>query len=94
MSTYVFVHHTIKDAETAFARGERLLAGTGAPAGVRVLQFCPSRDRSQVMCIWEADGVDAVRDYVDSTLGDASDNAYFEIDGTVALGLPQPVGTA
>jgi hypothetical protein len=94
MSTYVFVHHTIKDAPAAFERGARLLEGDGAPAGVRVLQFCPSRDRSQAMCIWEADGVDAVRDYVDATLGDASDNAYFEIDGTVALGLPQAVEAA
>ena len=88
MSTYVFVHHTIKDAPAAFERGARLLEGDGAPAGVRVLQFCPSVDRSEVSCIVEG-SVDAIREYIDATLGDASENAYFEIDGTLARGLPQ-----
>jgi hypothetical protein len=88
MSSYVFVHHTIKDAPVAFERGARLLEGDGAPAGVRVLQFCPSIDRSQVTCIVEG-SVDTIREYVDATLGDASENAFFEIDGTIARGLPQ-----
>jgi len=34
--------------------------------------------------------VDAVRDYIDSTLGDSSDNAYFEVNMEYAQGLPEP----
>jgi hypothetical protein len=34
--------------------------------------------------------VDAVRDYIDSTLGNASDNTYFEINTEYAQGLPEP----
>jgi hypothetical protein len=34
--------------------------------------------------------VDAVRDYIDSTLGDSSDNSYFEVSTRHALGLPEP----
>ena len=37
--------------------------------------------------------MDSVRDYVDSTLGDSSDNTYFEIDSEHALGLPEPATT-
>jgi len=33
--------------------------------------------------------VDALRDYVDSTLGDSSDNTYFEINTEYAQGLPE-----
>jgi hypothetical protein len=33
---YVVVQHQIKDAKTAFSRGERLIRGDGAPPGVRV----------------------------------------------------------
>jgi hypothetical protein len=49
---YVVVQHQIKDPETAFTRGERLIKNEGAPAGVRGLQFYPSADRSAVTCPW------------------------------------------
>ena len=86
---YVGVQHRINDGETAFARGEALLKGEGAPSGVRVREFYPSQDRSAATCLWEADSLDAVRQYVESTLGDSSENTYFEIDAQNALGLPE-----
>ena len=90
---YVVAHHTIKDPQAAFSRGEKLIKGEGAPAGVRALQFYPSTDRSAVTCLWKADSVKAVQEYVDSTLGDASQNTCYEVDAGQAfaerpLGLP------
>jgi hypothetical protein len=90
---YVVVQHTIKDPETAFSRGEKLIKGEGAPQGVRALQFYPSTDRSSVTCLWEAGSVAAVQAYVDSTLGGSSENECYEVDGGQAfadrpLGLP------
>jgi hypothetical protein len=86
---FIVVHHTITDQETAFARGQNLLAGNGAPTGVRVREFYPSRDKADVVCLWEGDSLDQVRDYVDATLGDSSRNAYFEVDAAIARGLPE-----
>jgi len=86
---YVVVFHRIKDPETAFARGQNLLAGNGAPAGARAVQFYPSQDQSAVTCLWEADSVVAVQAYVDSTLGDSSENICFEVDAGPARGLPE-----
>jgi hypothetical protein len=92
---YVVAYHRIKSPETAFSRGENLLAGNGAPRGARALQFYPSRDQSAVTCLWEADSVGAVQEYVDSTLGDSSENICFEVDAGPARGLPEPaVATA
>jgi hypothetical protein len=85
---YVAVQHRIKDAQTALSRGQTLLQGEEAPPGVRVLEFYPSRDLSAATCLWEGDSVDAVRDYVDSTLGDAAEQSYFEVDSEQARGLP------
>ena len=90
---YVVVQHQIKDPETAFARGEKLMRNDGAPAGARVLQFYPSADAAAVTCLWEADSVDAVQRYVDDTLGDSSVNACYPVDADNAfaerpLGLP------
>jgi hypothetical protein len=90
---YVVVQHQIRDPETAFARGEKLIKNEGAPAGVRGLQFYPSTDGSAVTCLWEADSVEAIQQYVDSTLGDSSVNTCYEVDGEQAFaerpsGLP------
>jgi hypothetical protein len=90
---YVVVQHQFKDPQTAFARGEKLIKNEGAPDGVRGLQFYPSTDGSAATCLWEADSVEAIQQYVDSTLGDSSQNTCYEVDAEQAfaerpLGLP------
>jgi hypothetical protein len=96
---YVVVQHQIKHPETAFSRGERLIRNEGAPEGVRGLQFYPSVDGSAVTCLWEANSVEAIQDYVDSTLGDSSQNSCYEVDTEQAfaerpLGLPASAAIA
>jgi hypothetical protein len=90
---YVVVQHQIKDQKTAFSRGEKLTKNQDAPEGARGLQFYPSTDGFAVTCLWEADSVEAIQEYVDSTLGDSSVNACYEVDAEQAfaerpLGLP------
>lgn len=77
---YVVVHHRVKDQQAAFARGEKLVRNEGAPLGARGLQFYPSQDGSAVTCLWEADSVASIQQYVDSTLGDASENTFYAVD--------------
>ena len=88
---YVLVQHRIKNPQTAFSRGERLMKSEGAPAGVRNLQFYPSRDLSAVTCLWEAPSVSAVQGYVDAVLTDSSENACYEVDSEQAFAR-QPLG--
>ncbi len=90
---YVVVQHEIRNPETAFPRGEKLQRGEGAPPGVRVLQFYPSTDGSAVMCLWEADAVASVQEYVDSVLGDSSLNTCYEVDSGPAF-AERPLGLA
>ena len=86
---FIVVHHTITDLEAAFARGQNLLDGNGAPPGVQVREFYPSRDKADVFCLWESRSLGELRDYVEATLGDSSRNAYFEVDAEIARGLPE-----
>lgn len=90
---YVVAQHRIKDPQTAFTRGERLIKNEGAPARVRGLQFYPSQHGSAVTCLWDAPSVAAVQEYVDSTLGDSSENLCYEVDSKQALAT-QPAGIA
>jgi hypothetical protein len=46
-------------------------------------------DRSVAVCLWEADSVDTLRDYLDSVTAGASENTYFEVDRERAMGLPE-----
>ena len=92
---YVVVYHQFKNPPVAFARGEKLIKNEGAPAGVRGLQFYPSTDGSSAACLWEAGSVESVRDYVDSVLGDSTDNTVWEVNAEMAfaerpLGIPTP----
>jgi len=82
---YVVVQHSIRNPEIAFTRGQRLMKSEGAPAGVRNLQFYPSRDQSRVTCLWEAPSVQAVQGYVDATLGDSSENVCYEVNADQAF---------
>jgi hypothetical protein len=86
---YVAIVHRVKDPEAMMSRGEKLSDPSQAPPGVVGHQFCPSTDMKAATCVWEADSVDAVRDFVDGTLGDSSENSYFEINEEYAQGLPK-----
>jgi hypothetical protein len=90
---YVVVQHTIKDPQVAFERGERLVKNEGAPAGAVGLQFFPAQDGSAVTCLWEAPSVEAIQQYVDDTLGDASDNHCYAVNAEQSFSS-RPVGIA
>jgi hypothetical protein len=87
---YVVAKHRIKDADRFFSLSRT--AAENAPPRVHGRQFCPSRDRTEAVCLWEADSLEAVRDYLDSLAGDASDNAYFPVSTESAIGIPEPIG--
>jgi hypothetical protein len=51
--------------------------------------FCPSQDLFAAAFLLEADSVEAVRDYIEVTLGPSRENSYFEINAEFARGLPE-----
>ena len=91
MPVKVGVIHRISDPERAQSQGQALFE---PQEGVTLLQFCPSDDFSAATCIWEADTVDAVRDLVDPTLGDTSEQTYYAVDTEQAVGLPEGAAAA
>lgn len=90
---YVVVQHHIKDPETALKRGQRLISGEGAPEAVKVLQFYPSTDSTEITCLWESDTVESVQGWVDSALGDSSENACYAVASEQAF-ASRPGGLA
>ena len=88
---YVIVHHRFTNPPSALERGMKLIKNEDAPAGTTGLQFYPSRDGSQAVCLWDSDSVTDIQRYVDDTLGDASVNTCWEVDGDQAF-ADRPLG--
>jgi hypothetical protein len=41
------------------------------------------------VCLWETDAIEPLRGYLDPATAGLSENAYFEVDGQRAVGLPE-----
>jgi hypothetical protein len=85
---YFVVHHHVVDRETFLATDPKDI-GANAPAGVEVFHFLPANDASAADCLWQADSLDALRDYLDPATRGISENTYFEVDSRLAMGVPQ-----
>jgi hypothetical protein len=88
MAMHVVVHHRITDPEK-FASMDAAEIGAGGPPGTQVRQFLPSKDGSAAFCVWETGSTGALRDYLDPATAGVAENAYFEVDGEHAMGLPE-----
>jgi hypothetical protein len=81
---YVSVHHHVSDPE-GFRAAEQRALEEGLPEGFSLPIHATTPDYTTVICIWEGESVEAVRDLVESVVGEYSENEYFE---TKVDGLP------
>ena len=84
---HVVVQHRITDPEKFLSMDAEEVSG-GGPAGVQGRQFFPSEDGSAAVCLWEADSIQTLRDYLDPATAGVSENTYFAVDTQRAMGLP------
>jgi hypothetical protein len=84
---YVTVIHDIYDSEK-FWEVVRSATSAGFPEGIALRSMYPSASGTRNICLWEADTVDAVRDLVESAVGEFSRNEYSEVNADNAIGLP------
>ena len=76
---HVCVIHRISDPE-AFEQAEQKALEAGLPDGIGLPIHAATPDHATAICIWEAPSVDAVRDLVESTVGEYSENEYYEVE--------------
>jgi hypothetical protein len=63
---YIVAQHPIKDPARFWSVSPQ---GPGAP---RLQAAYPSHDKTKGVCLWESDSIDALRDSLDSLVGDAA----------------------
>lgn len=83
---FIIIYHDIKNTADFQQRAEKAFP---LPDGLHVHMFLPASDLSRATCLYEADSVDAVRNFIDPLLGDAASNTYVPIAAEQAMGLPE-----
>jgi hypothetical protein len=76
---HVGVIHRISDPK-AFQQAERAALDAGLPEGFHLPVHAETPDHTTAMCVWDGPSVDAVRDLVESVVGEYSHNEYFEVE--------------
>ena len=76
---HVGVIHRISDPE-GFQGAEQKAIEAGLPDDFRLPVHAATRDHTTAICIWQGPSVDAVRDLVESVVGQYSENEYYEME--------------
>lgn len=58
------------------------------PEDLKLHSVLPNADGSNAVCLWEAATLDAVKNFLETSVGQVSTNQYFEVDTKNAVGLP------
>jgi hypothetical protein len=85
---HIVVEHRIIDLDKFSEMDAAEVAGGGGP-GFTLRQFLPPQDGSIATCLWEADSIDSLREWLDPATAGVTDNTYIAIDDENAIGLPE-----
>ena len=84
---YVVVQHRISDPEAFSAAAQQGMANL--PEHLRIHHVLPNAEGSGSVCLWEAESIDTLRDFLEPSIGQVSRNEYYEVHAPHAFGLPQ-----
>jgi hypothetical protein len=88
---YVLVQHTISDPAKFWNMAD---PRDNLPPKVKLHHTFPTPDGTRAVCIWEAESVNAVRDYLEPLVGKASRNEYFTVENKEGFVRPSKVPEA
>jgi len=88
---YIVVEHSITNQDVFFGLVPKV---TEAPPGIKALQFFPSVDKNQAVCLWQGSSVDALKDFLEPLTAKSSRNIYYKVDSNKAIGLPSLASAA
>lgn len=84
---FISVNHQINNPGDFWASAQKSLPNLPEGGVKRVLNVFPSADMKQATCIWEADSIETLDKYLRSKVHNWSQETYFEIDASHAMGL-------
>ena len=83
----IIAQHVISDPENFWAAAEKVSAGL--PEGFKIHGIYPSTDAKTGTCLWEANNVQEVQEFLDKNAGQYAQNLCYEVNVEKSMGLPQ-----
>ena len=83
----VIAHHNISDPEKFWAAAQEVTGNL--PENLKLHSVFPARDGKTGTCLWSADSVDAVQQFIDKNSGQYAKNFCYELDAEKSMGLPE-----
>jgi hypothetical protein len=74
---YVLIDHSISDPDSFFNTAESALSQM--PPTIKLHHTFPTMDGTRAICVWEANTIDEVRNFIEPAVGRFSRNEYFEV---------------
>ena len=87
----VIAHHYITDPENFWAGAKEITKSL--PGNLKVHGVYPALDTKTGTCLWEADSVQDVQDFLDEKAGKFATNFCYEVNVKESVGLPRIVMT-
>ncbi len=87
---YIVVEHEISNPKAFWDMAQSITL----PSHLRLHQTLPNGEGTKAVCLWEAEGVDEVRDFLEIAISKVSRNTYFAVEASNATGLPTAVRAA
>jgi hypothetical protein len=83
---YVLVHHAVNEPVRFWANAQKGLADM--PSHLTLHHTLSAKDGTRATCLWEAESVSAVRDFLEPLLGPTAANEYREAENREGIAVP------
>jgi hypothetical protein len=88
---HAVIRHYISDPakwELSVKKIMSLMEEHRLPQGLKPLEYLPSVDGRNAECVWEAESLRTLQQFVDGETTGAARNEYFQVKEEAAIGLP------
>ncbi len=84
---YIVVQHSISDPANFHRSAEA--ANKKLPATLKLHHVFAAPDGTKAVCLWEADSITAVEDFLEPAVGKFGRNEYYEVPNKEGIVLPR-----
>ena len=82
----IIAHHNISNPEEFWKAAKEQTQNL--PTSLKVLGVYPSKDKRSGTCLWEANSVQEVQQFLDKNTGKFAKNFCYEVNVKESIGLP------
>ncbi len=89
---YVLVQHYVSEPRRFWADVQSALPAL--PPYIALHHCFPTPDGTHAVCVWEAESIRDLRAFLETYVGHASRNLYFQVENETGIGLPSGLADA